>query len=94
MLREVETRDELPEEQLAAALAYLEVTWLDAKLRARETDAAYDQLDTSPTGSEDQELYRKALRYYSSVRVLREVVTRRVAPVLASVAHQSMSTSV
>jgi hypothetical protein len=91
VLREVETRDGLPEEQLGAALAYLEVIWLEAKLRARETDGAYDRLDGSPMGSNYEGLYKKALRYYSSVRVLREVVTRRVTPVLAGVAHQSTS---
>jgi hypothetical protein len=94
VLRQVETRDGLPEEQLGAALAYLEVIWLEAKLRAGETDGAYDQLDCGPDHAEDRELYEKALRFYSSVRVLREIVGRRVAPLLASFAEWRASTSV
>ena len=40
VLRQLEQRDCLPEEQLGAALAYLEVLWIEASQRAAETDAA------------------------------------------------------
>ena len=45
VLRQLQQRDELPEEQLGAALAYLEVLWIEAAQRAAETDAAYAQLE-------------------------------------------------
>ena len=45
VLRQLQRRDELPEEQLGAALAYLEVLWIEAAQRAAETDAAYAQLE-------------------------------------------------
>ena len=41
------------EEQLGAALAYLEVLWVDACLRAAETDAAYAELDAATAARPD-----------------------------------------
>ena len=38
VLRQLERGDSLPEEQLGAALAYLEVLWIEASQRAAETD--------------------------------------------------------
>ncbi len=53
VVRQLETRERLPEEQLPAAAAYLEVIWADAAARARETDAALLQLEAlDPTEKE------------------------------------------
>jgi hypothetical protein len=43
---QIETRERLPEEQLPAALAYLEVAWAEAAGLARAADAARCRLDT------------------------------------------------
>src|SRR5271167_2635878 len=45
VLRQLEHRDALPEEQLGAALAYLEALWAEAAQRAADTEAAYADLD-------------------------------------------------
>lgn len=82
VLRQLETPDELPEEQLGAALAYLEVTWLEASRHATETDAAFAVLeDTAPDGEEA--LPSKARRYHAAVRFLREAIGRHVAAFIA-----------
>ncbi len=88
VLREVETRDGLPEEQLGAAMAYLEVTWMQARRRAAETDCARDELAVAPPsaygeeGPSQRELHGRACRYYEAVKALREAVAERVALVL------------
>jgi hypothetical protein len=89
VLRQVETRDGLPEGQLGAAMAYLEVTWLEAQQRAAETDCAHRGLAagadrTGPQDPDDERLYSGACRYYDAVKVLRAAVTRRVKPVLSA----------
>lgn len=94
VLRQVETREDLPEDQFGAALAYLEVIWLEAMLRARETDAACDHLGACRGDVEDETLCQRAVRYYSSVKALRHAAARRVAPVLASLAQYHAPTSV
>jgi hypothetical protein len=82
VLRQLETPDELPEEQLGAALAYLEVTWLEAAQLAAETDAAFAALaDTLPDAEEA--LPSKARRYHAAVCFLREAVGRHVARLIA-----------
>ena len=45
IVHQLEHRDSLAEEEVEAALAYLEVLWLEASLRAAETDAAYADLE-------------------------------------------------
>lgn len=82
VLRQLETPDELPEEQLGAALAYLEVTWLEAAQLAAETDAAFAALaDTAPAAEEA--LPSKARRFHAAVSFLREAVGRHVATFVA-----------
>jgi hypothetical protein len=49
VLRQLRDPDGLPEEQLGAALAYLEVTWLEARRLAAETDATFAEMDTPGT---------------------------------------------
>jgi hypothetical protein len=78
VLRHLETREQLPDEQVESALAYLEATWSEASARARETDDAHAHL-----GSQDGEhdaLSGPAGRYHAAVRVLRGVVAERVTP--------------
>jgi len=66
------------EERIGAALAYLEVLWIDAAARAAETDAARDALDRTKH-QRDRVLCEKARRYHSAVRRLRRALARRVA---------------
>jgi hypothetical protein len=81
VLRQIETSEELPDEQLPAAIAYLEVIWSEALTRARDTDAERARLDQrAPL---EQPLLAKAHRYHATVRSLREAVARRVAPLLS-----------
>jgi hypothetical protein len=78
LVRQLEQPGLIAEDQVGAALAYLEVLWLDACQRAAETDAAREQLDRDSAG-EDRLLYDKARSYHASVRRLRGAVGRRVA---------------
>ena len=50
VIRELESPDQIPEEQLGAALAYLEVLWVDARRRAAETEAALEALGAAGCG--------------------------------------------
>jgi hypothetical protein len=52
VLRQLQQPDCLPEEQLGAALAYLEVLWIEAAQRAAETDAAYAALEACERATE------------------------------------------
>jgi hypothetical protein len=86
VLRQLEHTDFLPEEQLGAALAYLEVLWLEASQRAAETEAAFVELDSihiSPNPS----LSREARDYHDAVSALRKSVERHVARILARAAQ-------
>jgi hypothetical protein len=86
VVRELQHRDSLPEEQLGAALAYLEVLWIEAARRAAETDATYAELDATLPEQEracDRALPGKARRYHTAVRTLREIVGRHVAQLIA-----------
>ncbi len=76
VLREIEQREAIAEQQLGAALAYLEVLWIEACARARETEAARVELDA--LGGGDQSLAEKARRYHAAVRRLRDSMERRV----------------
>jgi hypothetical protein len=77
VLRQVEQPGSIPEDQLGAAYAYLEVLWLDAARRAAETDAACDGLGPLDR-DRDPVLYEKARRYHAAVRRLRLVLGERV----------------
>ena len=81
VLREIEQRETIADQQLGAALAYLEVLWIEAGARARETEAARVELDA--LGGGDQSLAQKARRYHAAVRRLRDAVERRVDAQLA-----------
>jgi hypothetical protein len=76
-VRQLEQADAIDEDQVGAALAYLEVLWLDACQRAAETDAAREHLDRD--AGADRLLYEKARRYHAAVRRLRAALARRVS---------------
>jgi hypothetical protein len=80
VVRQIETSADLPDEQLPAALAYLEVTWAEALSRAGETDAERRRLDERDLAA--QPLPARARRYHATVRNLRAAVARRVARLL------------
>jgi hypothetical protein len=80
VVRQIETSADLPDEQLPAALAYLEVIWAEALSRAGETDAERQRLDARDLAA--QPLPARARRYHTVVRALREAVARRVARLL------------
>jgi hypothetical protein len=82
VLRQLEQPGSIPENQLGAALAYLETLWLDASRRAAETDAAYAQLGAVP-GNGDRVLYEKARNYHATVHGLRSAVSRRVMALIS-----------
>lgn len=86
VLRQVETRERLPEDQVDAALAYLDALWLQAGRLAAETDAAYAELTCVPHSADREQdaVYGNACRYRAAVVSLRGVVTRRIAPLLAA----------
>jgi hypothetical protein len=76
----------LPAEQLPAALAYLEVAWLQAAQRAGESDGALTCLDLSLPGAsspEAQALATRARRYHATVLTLRASLSQRVALLVA-----------
>ena len=80
-VRQLECPDAVPDEHVGAALAYLEVLWLDACRRAAETDAALDQLrhgDSDGDTDGDTVLFDKAHRYHAAVRRLRCATRERV----------------
>lgn len=77
VLRQLEAPGTIPDDQLGAAMAYLEVLWLDARRRAAETDSACDQLDLF-SGQPDRALYEGAHGYHAAVRRLRVEVAHRV----------------
>ena len=81
VLREVELRDSISDQQMGTALAYLEVMWIEACARARETESARVELDA--LGSADQALLAKAHRYHVAVRRLRNAIELRVSRLLA-----------
>jgi hypothetical protein len=80
VLREVEARGGVDEQQADAALAYLEAMWKEARIRARATDAVHAALDCEQTGK--RALSRHAGRYHAAVCVLRQIVAARVAPLV------------
>jgi len=96
VLRQLQTPGGVPDEQLGAALAYLEVTWLEAARLAGETDAACADLDdaatsasASPLEDATETLPSKARSYHAAVRTLREAVARNVAALIAAPGHVS-----
>ncbi len=82
VVRQIETGERLPAEQLPAAVAYLEVIWVEAVGLAREADAALCTLDAFDMGL--QPLPARARCYHACVRELRAAVARRVEALIAT----------
>lgn len=82
VVRQIETPEALPEEQLPAALAYLEVIWAEAVVRGHATDTARRLLDADGAGA--QPLQARAHHDHRAVENLRRVVARRVSRLLAA----------
>ena len=82
VLRELERPQLIPEDQLGAALAYLEVLWIDAARRAAETEAAFDQLLATDAAG-DRLLHGEARQYHAAVRALRDSASRQATRLIA-----------
>lgn len=78
VLRHLEAPEQLLEEEVGAALAYLEAMWDEAMARAQETDKAHGCMNARPEQSEP--LSAPAGRYHAAVRTLRGIVAKRVTP--------------
>jgi len=78
MVDQLEQRDAVAEEQLGAALAYLEALWIDAHRFADQTDGAYARL--TPSGGLVGDAAR---RYRAAVRLQRMVLGARVEHLLS-----------
>jgi len=78
VLRQLEHPPTVPDDQLAAALAYLEVLWIDASRRATETEAAFAELLATDADGH-RLLHAEARQYHRAVRALRAAVAHRVA---------------
>lgn len=91
IVRQLEQPGLISEDEVGAAVAYLEVLWIDACTRAAETDAARAALDAAGA-QPDRMLDEKARRYHASLRRLRKAVSCRVAALIglsgAVPAHQ------
>jgi hypothetical protein len=83
VLRQLEQPDGVPEEELGAALAYLEVLWIEASQRAAETDAAYAEL-LAWAAAPDPPLHRKARSYHRAVVRVREAIARHVVTLVSA----------
>jgi hypothetical protein len=83
VLRQLEAAGSAREDERAAALAYLEVLWLDARCRAASTDAALaDLLSANGAGvrasADGGSFAAQARRYHAAVCALRMGVGARV----------------
>ncbi len=81
IVRQLEQPGLISEDEVGAAVAYLEVLWIDACTRAAETDAARTALDAADL-EPDRMLDEKARRYHASLRALRTAVSARVAALI------------
>src|SRR5579871_3281719 len=85
VLRQLDSYEStLPEEQLGAAFAYLEVVWIEATRHAQETEAARQLLNQAPQTKERAALCAAAERYHGAVKDLRRVVALRVQDLSAA----------
>jgi len=81
IVRKLQQRDHLTEEELSAALVWLEVVWIKASKRAVETDAAYEDLKAFDVADE-RALSDTARGYHAAVCTLRRSVAHRVHELL------------
>ncbi|MDE3069561.1 MAG: hypothetical protein KGJ43_02405 [Acidobacteriota bacterium] len=78
---QLEAPGTLPAEQLPAAAAYLEVMWMQAQLRAWETDAVFAGIHGPCDG--ERALIDPACHYHAAVQAMRETLAARVAGVIS-----------
>jgi hypothetical protein len=78
VLDDLEPPCSVPDEQVGAAFAYLEMLSVDAARRARETDAAFAAMLAEPA-ADGPSFGAEAHRYHASVRALRSTLACRVA---------------
>jgi hypothetical protein len=83
VLSDLKNRESVPEDQVAAAIAYLEVLWLEASLRAAETDAEFARLNAT-MDAPDGGLHGQVRRYHAAVRSLHKAVEARVAELVCA----------
>ncbi|HMD51332.1 MAG TPA: hypothetical protein VKG62_01360 [Solirubrobacteraceae bacterium] len=83
LLRQLEPPRTIPEEDLGAALAYLEVLWIEASRRAVETEAAFTELLVYDANG-DRFMHAEARQYNASVRAMREAIARQVRHLIAA----------
>ncbi len=81
IMRQLEQRGAIPEDQLGAALAYLEVLWIDASRRAAATDSAFAEVASA--NGYDGVLRADARRYHAAVCTLRELLAAHVSRLTA-----------
>jgi hypothetical protein len=86
-LRQLERPGALNAAQAGAALAYLEMLWLDACQRAAESDAALAEL-VEQGADGDRILFERAHRYHVAVRRLRMAVAARVGVLTGMCEHE------
>jgi hypothetical protein len=79
VLVDLERPGAIPSEQVGAALAYLEVLWIDARRLADATEAASAALLASEPEPEALRLRADARRYHAAVRSMRGAFARRFA---------------
>jgi hypothetical protein len=94
VLREAERPGAISEDDLSAAMAYLEMLWSQALRLAKETDSAAGVLDPSDARC-SQVLVGKAQRYHAAIGRLRVGMSTRVqhltAPIAPALPHQHAS---
>jgi hypothetical protein len=78
VLRHLEAPEQIPEEEVGAALAYLEAMWDEATARALKTEEAHSCLGEHSERGEA--LAGPAGRYHAAVKTLRGIVAKRVTP--------------
>ena len=91
-LCEAERTEGVRDDALGAAIAYLEVLWMEAQGRASATEAAFAEAigSASAAGSSADDLCGKAQRFHTAVSMLRKTVTERIARVLSPASERSV----
>jgi hypothetical protein len=89
LLDELQRGRPLPAHERMAAIAYLEVVWMEACRRALQSDGALAALPPSPAHARAAEasarrLESQARRYHDAVRRLRLSLVERVATLIAT----------
>ena len=84
VLVDLERPGAIPPDQLGAALAYLEVLWIDARRRATETERAFAALLASEPQPELLRMRADARRHHAAVCSLRDTIARHVEQLTAS----------